>query len=127
MTAASKGKKLILIAIIVVIVLAMISFMVYPLLSQEDDTIDVLVGIIKLNASKSEIVEYSKTAGQIKYIAKTKDSNDPIINLMEAKGFTYIEQFGSGYQFIKNGQEVIILSKNFSRYFRLFKNIPLEE
>ena len=72
--------------VIVTLSLIIIFLWVYPLANQVDKPISVLIAIFKLNMSDSKIMEYDDSHGHVKYITKTKDKNEPIVNLMESKG-----------------------------------------
>jgi hypothetical protein len=112
---------------ILIVLLLLISIQVYPLLTQEENTLLILSGIVQLNLNDVDIYEYDSDSATKYYIAKSKDGHDPIFKVLEDDGWTYREQFGSGFLFKKSSNEteqVTVGSIQFSRYFTLWK-VPL--
>lgn len=117
-----RNKKLLIGLFILFLVL--IAIRMYPLLTQEENTLSILNGIVKLTLKDLDIYEYDSDSTFAYYLTKRKDDYKPICLLLENAGWTFKEQFGSGFLFehstgdLKN---LTVGSTQFSRYFRLWK------
>jgi|LGVF01.1.fsa_nt_gb hypothetical protein len=120
----NKFKGLKLIIGLVILFLVLITAGVYPLLTQETNTLSVLNGIIKLNIKNLDTFEYDADSTSKQYITKSKDGFEAISNMLQLEGWVFKEQFGSGFLFeysTDEKQKITIGSIQFSRYYRLWK------
>jgi poly-gamma-glutamate synthesis protein (capsule biosynthesis protein) len=72
-------------------------------------------GAIRLTWHNTDIEAISQSPE--KYLIRTTDGIDSFISLMETRGWTYREQMGAGIVFVKNGQLLTAVSRNYSRYY----------
>ena len=107
--------------IIVFLVLSLIRL--YPLLTQEENTLSVLNGILMLNIKNTDLYEYDFDSSFTYYLTKTKNGFEPIILLVENDGWNFIDQAGSGFIFEKSTddkEKLTVGTVQFSRYYRLW-------
>lgn len=103
-----------LIAISVVILL----FSEFNLLyKQEGPPLPVISAAARLLLSNSNIEIVS--ASPEKYLVRTTDGIDPVLSLMESRGWRYHEQIGAGIVFEKNGELTTLNSRRYSKYFMI--------
>lgn len=72
-----------------------------------------------LNNSDIEVI----SASPEKYLVRTIDGIDPVISLMESRGWHYEDQTAAGIVFIKNGQLLTLNSREFTTHY-LIITIP---
>ncbi|MFH5836219.1 hypothetical protein ACHAL6_09100 [Proteiniclasticum sp. C24MP] len=95
-----------------------------PLLTQEDHTVSVLSGALRLAFSDEDFLQYDEDAQQLYYISETGADEALLSSLPVLKGYAFTEQMGSGYIFTEeNNQEhkVVVSATQFSRFFRIWK------
>jgi hypothetical protein len=110
-------KKPLIIGIIVVFVLIISSFAAYsPAIFQEGNPMAVAKGIMRLKLSDEKIVPIDSQ----RYITRTQGSNDIIISFMKDKGWSFKEQLGAGFIFEKQANSLIVVSRQYSKYFRIW-------
>lgn len=117
------GNRKLLIGMVMV-ALALITIRIYPLMTQEENTLSVVNGIANLSLRDTAIFEYYTDSTTRYYISRTKDGDDPIRSMLENDGWSFVEQFGAGFLFEGSADEVdqrIVGSTQFSRYFRIWK------
>lgn len=114
---------------ILIIASILVVIRIYPLLTQEENTVEVLSGIVNLNLRDTLIYEYDADTTTAYYISKSKDGNEPILLMLESDGWSFVEQFGSGFLFEATrdaSDRISVGSTLFSRYYRLWQ-VPQEE
>ena len=95
-----------------------------PLLTQEDNTVSVLSGALRLTFSDEDFLQYDEDAQQLYYISEAGADEALLSSLPILKGYAFTEQMGSGHIFSeeRNPEERIIVSgTQFSRFYRLWK------
>lgn len=106
-------------------------FLYYPIFFQEGDPWPQIKGIARLTLDKNEIVKISDQEN--KYMTKSEGGKEAVINFMRQKGFDFVEQFGSGYVFERQGKSIVVVHRQYSRLYSLwnfpedFENIYLAE
>lgn len=116
-----RNKKLFIGFIILFLVLSLI--LLYPLLTQEENTFSVLGGIVALNVKDIDIHEYHSDSSFNYYLTKSNEGYEPIKLMMENDGWSFKEQLGSGFLFEKSTddkQTLTVVTTQFSRYYRLW-------
>ncbi len=117
------------------IIIAIISFalgvLIYnysQIIFQEGNPWPQIKGIFKLNFGNKDIIKLD--IGENKYISKS-DNPEIIKSFMKSRGYDFTEQMGSGYLFVKNNlNKVIVTHKYYSRFYSLWsitENIKNEE
>lgn len=87
---------------------------------QEGNPLPLLSGIIKLNLSSEDIVPISTQENW--YLSKTEDGQQSIAKFLQEKGYTFVEQMGSGYIFkTETGKRAIVIHRQYSRYYSIWK------
>jgi cbb3-type cytochrome oxidase subunit 3 len=83
----------------------------------------VIKAIIKLHITNNDIVQvkpYKQGNTPTAYIMREKKRGnvnyEPLMQLMEDDGWEYIDQFGSGFLFQKNGKEITVVSQMIREY-----------
>ena len=104
--------------IIVLSFLLILSTVIYTALFQEDNVIPIIKGIIHLNRDNS-IAEISKEPK--KYLTKSEQGSLPIVELMEDEGWQFDDQLGSGYIFSKDSKDLLIISRQYTRKYRIWE------
>ena len=102
-------KKAIKIGIVVVTV-ASLAKMYY-----DAKLLDLTIGILNLEFGSNRISKVCcKT---LMYITKTSESDELFVEEMKAKGWKATDVYGRGHLYEKNGEEILIISKeHFGRY-----------
>jgi poly-gamma-glutamate synthesis protein (capsule biosynthesis protein) len=59
------------------------------------------------------------STGPEKYLVKSTDGIDPLVSLMENRGWSYKEQIGAGIVFVKNGQLLTAVSTMYSKHYMI--------
>jgi ABC-type sulfate transport system permease subunit len=83
-------------------------------LKQNENHINIFLALPKIILTAESIKIDNKT-----YLASNVNS---FIRTMEKQDFTYAEQMGSAYIFIKNGERYIAPSQMYSSYFIIFSS-----
>lgn len=110
-------KKSLAIFIIGIFALIILNFVTYsPVILQENNLMVVSRSIVKLKLSNEKIVLMDSE----RYITETKGSDDTIISFMKDKGGSFKEQVGAGFIFEKQGNSLIVVSRQYSKYFRVW-------
>ncbi|MDD4931287.1 MAG: hypothetical protein PHG66_04070 [Candidatus Colwellbacteria bacterium] len=113
-----KNKKGLLIISLVILVIGILVPTYAPIVFQEGNPWPQIKGIVQLKFSGSEIVQLSGSDN--KYITESKNGT-VIHELMESKGYEFVEQMGSGYFFESpTGQKIVVTHKYYSRYYSLW-------
>jgi hypothetical protein len=88
-------------------------------LFQEGNPVPLIVSAVKLHLFDSEYVQFSKTENRSRYLSKNiGDSRYDIVKeFMKSKGWLYEEQMGSGLIFVKDDNEAIVETRQYSKYF----------
>ena len=116
-------KKSILLSVSILLVIFLL-ILSKPLFTQEENTVSVLSGILKLTLSSDEFVQYDEDPDLLYYISETEADENLLTPLPVLKGYTLSEQMGSGYLFTQQEspeEKVLVSGTQFSRYYRLWK------
>ncbi|MGA5690612.1 anti-sigma factor [Cytobacillus pseudoceanisediminis] len=83
---------------------------------QEGNPLPLVKSIIKLESTDADYVQFSEMP--VKYISKsTIDREEMIKRFMEKKNWIYKEQMGNSYFFIKDGEEISVSTRQFTRKY----------
>ncbi len=107
----SRIRKLSLILFIIII--AGIYFA--PIIFQEGNPIPIFIGIVKLNTSEDSLVQISHNPDR--YISKSSNGREEILGLMKENGWTFTEQGGSGYFFVKDEFKRVVTARQYTRKY----------
>ncbi|QJC53601.1 hypothetical protein HGI30_20070 [Paenibacillus albicereus] len=73
----------------------------------------------ELNNNKGAIL---KMESEGEYLTKANHKSEKLKNKMNSEGWTFVNQEGAGYFFEKNGQEIIITTRQiWNRHFVVYK------
>ena len=121
-------KKYILLSFVLALTLLIFAWAT-PVLMQEDNTLSVLSGIVRLSLSDAEIVQYDHDDKTLYYISKSSLDAKLIESVLPDEGFVLTDQMGSGYIFSDEqdpSRQVVITGTQFTRFYRLWK-IPVNQ
>lgn len=92
-------------------------------LFQEGNPIPLIFSAVKLHFSDSEYELFSKTEKRSRYLSESsgKSSYNVVKNYMKSKGWKFQEQMGSGFIFTKNGEDAIVVVKQYSRNYFIWE------
>ncbi|MEH7081829.1 hypothetical protein V7139_03715 [Neobacillus drentensis] len=92
-------------------------------LFQEGNPIPLMISALKLHFSDSEFELFAKTEKRSKYLSESNgNSNYNVVkNYMKSKGWKFQEQMGSGLIFTKNGEDAIVVVKQYSRNYFIWE------
>lgn len=96
-------------------------------LFQEGNPIPVVSSILKLEFSEREYVKFSTSP--TRYLSKFKTSGDRysiIKEYMKKKGWEFEEQMGSGFIFVKNGEQTIISTRQYTKNYFIW-SVPEQQ
>ncbi|WP_342042214.1 hypothetical protein [Bacillus sp. OTU2372] len=90
-----------------------------PVLFQEGNPVPLLVSILKLKTTDSNYVQFLNSEKQSMYLAANQGKNPlfEVKEFMKSKGWKFEEQMGSGLIFLKDKNEAIVLTRQYSKYF----------
>ncbi|MEW9670606.1 hypothetical protein [Ammoniphilus sp. 3BR4] len=97
------------------------------LISQEGNPIPFATAIIKLDTTNSDMIKVTEQPDEITYIARTSSGNKPFTNFMKTKGYQFKEQLGSGYIFEKNGEKLIVSSRQYTGNYTIWRYRPASD
>ncbi|MCF6409363.1 hypothetical protein [Pseudalkalibacillus salsuginis] len=110
-------------------ILSIVFLLLYaaPILFQEGNPAPLLTAIMKLEKTDEGYIQYTETEMKKKYISKNNRENryQVVKEVLEAKGWSYEEQAGSGLIFEKGNNELIVDTKLYSSYYYLW-SLPKE-
>jgi hypothetical protein len=102
-------------------VLLGISILAWPVLTQEGNPIPVFIAILKVELNIAELEPISNT----EYLQKS-GSYEPLNRMLVSHGWQFVEQFGAGHLYVRNGAKLFVMSRMFtSRYFVYELEMPL--
>ncbi|MCK5130495.1 MAG: hypothetical protein KAQ68_11620 [Clostridiales bacterium] len=113
-------KKNLPILIAIVLILIVYTTTASPVM-QEGNPLPIFGGMIKLSFSDEKIIKISDEP--LKYISKTENASENLIQMLGNEGYTYIEQLGAGHFFKRGDEKLTIISVQYSRWYRIF-NFP---
>jgi len=119
----------VILLIFVLFLTSIVAIWVRPILRQEENSVQVLKGIVQLNLKDLDFYEYDSNPIYMytQYITKSKNGFEVIRESLEDEGWIFKEQFGSGYLFkysTNEKEDISISSVQFTRFFKLW-NIPM--
>lgn len=86
---------------------------------------DLILGISKLTFSDKKIALISKKT--LMFVTKKSDAHQSLIEIMSKNGWSFVEQFGMGYIFTSDGEELLLKRRDFAFGFVVFEVYPREE
>lgn len=86
---------------------------------------DLMIGITKLIFTDRKIALVSQKT--LMFVTKKSDAQQSLIDVMNKNGWTFVEQFGMGYIFTSDGEELLLKRRDFSFGFVVFEIYPREE
>jgi len=95
-----------------------------PVLMQEDNTVSVLSGIVRLSLSGAEVVQYDHDDKTLYYISKSSLDVKLLESVLPDEGFILTDQMGSGYIFSDvedPSRQIVIIGTQFTRFYRIWK------
>lgn len=92
-------------------------------LFQEGNPIPLLYSAMKLQLSDHNYQQFSKTDTRIRYLSEITGNSDyqVVKDFMQSKGWKYQEQMGSGLIFSKNGEDAIVVVRQYSSNFFIWE------
>lgn len=116
-------KKPLVICLAVILILVLFTILYAPVIFQEGNPLPLLQGIVKLQLSEEKIIPVSNSSVTTPavYITKTKGGVDALLQYMKDEGWTMAEQLGSGYVFKKHENTITVISRQYSRFYQLWK------
>lgn len=114
------SKKIILICAGGLLVILIFIFLFYkPVIFQEGNPAPLARGIMRLNFTKDKIIKLDASGN--KYLTKSKDGQEILINKLEENNYRFIENLGSGYFFINDDLDTLIITrKQYSRFYSIW-------
>ena len=113
----NKIKIIILGLIVLVFLLFFYSFS--PVIFQEGNPIPLVRGIVELNFSQNDIVALDEKEG--KFLTKSKNGKEILIEKLNNQGYEFVGQMGSGYLFKKNQLDKLIAThKYYSQFYSIW-------
>ena len=76
--------------------------------------LDLVVGIFKLEKDKKDIASVSQKS--LMYIVRKDTSDDVFFEKMQEMGWTFVQAYGRGYLFERNGEEVLATKRHHFKY-----------
>ena len=76
--------------------------------------LDLIVGIFKLEKDKKDIASVSQKS--LMYIVRKDTSDDVFFEKMQEMGWTFVQAYGRGYLFERDGEEVLATKRHHFKY-----------
>ncbi|BEP29993.1 hypothetical protein [Helicovermis profundi] len=80
---------------------------------------DLTVGIFYIEFDKRDIVLISKKS--LMFVARSNESNNIVIDKMQELGWEFIDIYGRGLLFVKNGEEIVLFKKEFFARYSIYE------
>ena len=92
-------------------------------LFQEGNPIPLIISAMKLQFSDSEFEQFSKTEKRSSYLSESSgnSSYNVVKKYMKSKGWKFQEQMGAGLIFTKNGEDAIVVVKQYTRNYFIWE------
>ena len=114
-------RKLIPASIILLLLLGLAWFKLYPLYQQEGNLLPYAAAAWQLETGSANIAAIPEETE--KYLARSIDGTQRLIDMMVSRGWTYKEQMGAATMFVKNGALATVSSRMYSGRYMIF-SIP---
>ena len=118
-------KVLLIVLLIFLLFLGFIGLRFGSALTQEGNPIPYLIAISKNELSNSGYEEVLETSNNIRYVSKYEKDYPFIKEYMKMEGWEFKEQMGSGFLFVKNKEEIVIGTRQYSRH-NIIWDVPKE-
>lgn len=103
--------------LLVIIILTSLPLIYKDIIFQEGNPLPILKGIIKLNNSNTYVEIYNNP---VTYLTKTNKKNELFEYIEKENSVKFKEQFGSGYIFESNDKNIIITSRQYTRFYKIW-------
>jgi hypothetical protein len=107
-----------IVKIIIILILGFILFSYKNIIFQEGNPLPVIYGIIRLNDSKTYV---KINDNPITYITKTNNKDELFSYIEKENNVDFAEQMGSGYIFKGENKNIIITSRQYTRFYQIWK------
>lgn len=114
-------KNLSKIGLLIILSFSLGLFLYSPTIFQEGNPWPQIKGTAKLILAQNKIVKISDTEN--KYMTKSEGGREVVINFMRQKGFDFVEQLGSGFVFERQNKSIVVVHRQYSRFYSLW-NFP---
>lgn len=111
-------KKLIPVSIVVLIMLGLAWLRLFPLYQQEGSLLPMASAAYHLATEKTAITPIPGNSE--KYLARSIDGIQPLVEMMSQRGWTYKEQMGAAIIFAKKGALTTVTSRMYSSSYTIF-------
>jgi hypothetical protein len=113
------SKKILFIFLSALLIFGLFLVFYSPVIFQEGNPWSQVKGVVKLNFTNKDLVKISGEDN--KYMTKSNNGFAVIKSYMEEKGYSFVEQMGSGYFFQSaTGESAIATHKYYSRFYSLW-------
>ncbi len=96
------------------VIIALMSIAIIVKVYYELKLIDLIVGICKLEKDKKEIARVCQKT--LMYIVHKDTQDEVFFNKMEEMGWRFVQAYGRGYLFERNGEEVLATKRFHFKY-----------
>jgi len=116
-------KIAIMLVIVLVIGFGLVISSFGSVIFQAGNPIPLMISAMKLHFSDSEFELLSKTEKRNRYLSESSESSsyDVVKNYMKSKGWKFQEQMGAGFIFSKNGEDAIVVVKQYTRNYFIWE------
>ncbi|MFA5830698.1 MAG: hypothetical protein WC878_02605 [Candidatus Paceibacterota bacterium] len=111
----SKNKKILFVISLVFLAVGILAFLCSPVIFQEGNPWPQIKGITQLTFGKSDMVKLS--GSENKYLTKSKGGWDVVDSFLKNKGYEFTEQMGSGYFYKSSGSTIVLIRRQYSRFY----------
>jgi len=99
---------------IIRVALVLMSIAVILKVYYELKLLDLVVGIFKLEKDKKDIASVSQKS--LMYIVRKGTSDDVFFDKMQDMGWSFVQAYGRGYLFERDGEEVLATKRHHFKY-----------
>ncbi|GGM41274.1 hypothetical protein GCM10011351_29330 [Paraliobacillus quinghaiensis] len=120
-------KFLVVILLVLIVAIGFIVIRFGNALFQEENTTEIIASITKLEFTNNDYIKVTDTSHGIRCVSKNKrGSQEKVIKeFMKDNEWQFKEQMGSGFVFTKDGVNVVVETRLFSRNYFLW-DVPEE-
>ncbi|WP_047983487.1 hypothetical protein [Ornithinibacillus californiensis] len=120
-------KFLVVISLVLIVAIGFIGIRFGSALFQEENTTEIIASITKLEFTSNDYIKVTDTSHGIRYVSKNESGSQErvIKEFMKENEWQFKEQMGSGFLFMKDGMNVTVGTRLFSKNYFLW-DVPKE-
>lgn len=116
--ADAKNKKILLFVFTAFLIVGVFLSLYSSAIFQEGNPWPQIKGITQLTFGKSDMIKLSGSENN--YLTKSKGGWDAVDNFLKNKGYEFTEQMGSGYFYKSSDSNIVLVRRQYSRFYAIW-------